>query len=283
MTATLSCPEIARLSLFADLPQAYEQTTTDRLPNSLKHYLPEGMNEQDALTIHHAFLNATADPQADAEQIFLRVACASRQMQNLPQNNWAILASFYLSDADLRIPPAQSNVNDAFNLLHALCGLMVASHKPASPRLLQTIADMETALACKLDWNAVTITTSPESLLAYHQLQILWHNEATMIYTPILRRWLSMQLALTLHPFGGLGATLAERVTLMGVRLAIIKLALLCAHATSPTPPDGDHIVRIVQSLSRFLDHLGTPEFFLQICSETSWSTEARMHGLLRQ
>ncbi len=282
MTATMSCPEIARLSLFEDLPARKETADVERLPNTLKNYLPHGMSESDALAIHYAFMDATNDQSADAEQIFLRIACASRQMQSLTQTSWPILTSFYLNDADLRIPPALESLNDSFNILHALCGLIVASHKPASVRMMQTITEMETALCAKLDWKTVTIATSDASPGAHAKLQNLWQGDVKAFYTPILRRWLSMQIAMGLHPFGGLGNTLIERVTLMGMRLATIKLALLASHSISGTYLPPDQVVRIIQSLSRFLDHLGDPAFSMAIATETGWETEARMHGLLR-
>ena len=280
MTATLSCPEIARLSLFADLPTSFAITEKDRLPNSLKNYLPEGINQTDALTIHNIFLEATTD-DVDAELIYLRIATASRQLETLPIANWPILAGFYLKDADLRLPTAQRTINDPFNLLHALCGIIVASHKPASPRLMQTITTMETALSATLNWTNVTITTTDTSISALEQLQHSWYNEAQPLYNPILRRWLAMQIALNLHPFAGLGHSISERITLLGMRLATIKLALACAHRLQGALPQAD-ITRIVQSLSRLLDHLGDPAFSIAIATETGWTSEARMHGLMR-
>ena len=281
MTATLSCPEIARISLFGDAPTQNESSNSDRLPNSLKNYLPSELSENDALAIHQIFLDTTHDNDSDAELIFLRIACASRQLEMLPIKNWPILASFYIKDADQRIPIATRDINDQFNLLHALCGLIVASHKPMSHRLKQTIEDMESALATKLNWNDVTITTTELSLTSLEQLQQLWAAEAHALYSPLLRRWLHMQIALGLHPFSGLGHTLTERVTLLGMRLALIKLALLCGHATHGSLTQTD-CVRIVQSLSRFLDHLGDPSFSMAIATETGWSEEDRIHGLLR-
>lgn len=281
MTATLSCPEIARLSLLQDLPATNEPAEADRLPNTLKNYLPDGMSEADALAIHQVFVNATQDKEVDAELIFLRIACASRQLQFTPVANWPILASFYIKDADLRIPIAERNLSDSFNIVHMLCGLVIASHKPAPPRLMQTITEMETALAATLDWGNVTIAISDASEPALHHLQHLWATQARALYTPILRRWLYTQMALILHPFSGLGATLTERVTLMGMRLATIKLALLCAHAHHGAL-SSENMIRVVQSLSRLLDHLGDPIFSMQIATETGWATEARMHGLLR-
>jgi len=42
-------------------------------------------------------------------------------------------------------------------------------------------------------------------------------------------------------------------------------------------------VVRIIQSLSRLLDHLGDPAFSLKIYAETGWIKEARMRGLLEK
>jgi hypothetical protein len=40
-------------------------------------------------------------------------------------------------------------------------------------------------------------------------------------------------------------------------------------------------VISVVQSLSRFMDHLGDPGFSLQICDETGWNRENRMRGVI--
>jgi lysine-N-methylase len=279
MTATLSCPEVARIALFGPAP-SYHTAKTDRLPQSLKHYLPEGMEEGHATAVHQAMLNAAMDESVDAEHAYLRIACASRQLQTMPAKNWALMISFYLSDADQRIAPPEYNPNDPFNLLHALCGLIVASRKSPHARLLQTITDMEAALSCTLDWQSVTIATNEQSIPSLIAVSTRWAKEGGM-YAPVLRRWLAMQMSMHLHPFAGLGTSQEERSTLLGIRLGLVKLALQCAHMRHGALPQAE-IVRITQSLSRFMDHLGDATFSLQIAAETGWTNEARMHGLLR-
>lgn len=279
-SATMSCPEIARLTLFTD-PQPLAQAEDGRLPNTMKNYLPEGIPAEEALTVHRAFLDAACDTTATPEQIYLRVARTSRSLDILAQKDWHLLTAFYIKDADLRLPDAQVNASDAFNLLHMLCGLIVATHKTPSPRLRQTVADMESALAAKLDWNNVTIAISDlHSINALETLRALWQQHAGH-YGPVLRHWLYMQLSMGLHPFAGPGKNPTERITLLGVRMAMLKLALLCSHAVHGPLTDAD-IVRVTQSLSRLLDHLGDASFSLSICNETGWSQEARMRGLLQ-
>lgn len=280
MTATMSCPEIARLALSDDKSCTMETAEAERLPQSLKNYLPAGVSIDDALIIHNAFLEATQDAQASAEKIFLRIASASRSLERIEKSSWPAMAAFYLSNADARIPLPEVNDPDPFNLLHALCGLIVASHKPPSPRLKQTITDMERALEVMLDWQQVQIQTGDKSLAAYRRLRLLWQEKAAALYAPALKRWLQMQMSMALYPYAGLGNTLEDRITIIGVRLATVKLALMCHFGLYGQGAEAD-IVRIVQSLSRFLDHLGDPDFSLSIYKETGWVKETRMRGLM--
>lgn len=275
MTGALSCPEIVRLMLKEDAPGAMEKASAERLPHSLKDYVPEDMREDDALAVHNAFLRAAQDEHVGAERLCLRIASASRWLERTEKKDWAQAAPFFLEHNDMHIPPAAVRPEDPFNLLHALCGLIVASRKPPPPRLKQTIDAVERALAVRLDWDQVAIHTSDGSLNAYHTLQAQWQAGPGEQYAPLLRRWLQMQLALALYPFAGLGQTLSERITIIGVRLATLRLALMSGADSL------EAAVRITQSLARFLDHLADPAFSLQVYSETGWVQEDRLHGLL--
>ncbi len=281
MTAAMSCPEIVRLALADENACAWEEAAAERLPHSLKNYLPEDTAAGDALAVHQAFLKATEDKQASAERIFLRIANVSRSFERIDRKGWPQAAPFYLTHADGRLPPPESDAADPFNLLHALCGLIVASKKRPSPRLKQTIGDMEKALAATLDWDTVRINTTVQSAAAYQKVKALWQKEAAAKYAPHLRRWLQMQLALALFPYAGLGDKLSERITVIGVRLATIKLALMCSYNIYGATLPQDAAVRIMQSISRFMDHLGDPAFSMQIYTEPGWTQEKRMRGLL--
>jgi lysine-N-methylase len=281
MTAAMSCPEIVRIVLADEHAYALEQASVERLPQSLKNYLPEGLSEDDALAVHQLFLKATEDGSVSAEQIFLRIASVSRSLERIDHKKWPGAVPFYLAHADERLLPPEPDAADPFNVLHALCGLMVAAKKHTSPRLKQTIDDMEKALAVTLDWGAVAIHTTPQSAAAYQQVQAVWREKYAPHYAPLLRRWLQMQLSLSLYPFAGLGATLSERITIIGVRMATIKLALMCGCSITRSVLSQDVVVRVVQSLSRVLDHLGDAAFSLQIYSETGWIQEKRMRALI--
>jgi len=70
-----------------------------------------------------------------------------------------------------------------------------------------------------------------------------------------------MQMSLALFPFGGLGHDIVSRITIIGVRFATIKLALMCSSGIYGAALPQDIVVRVIQSLSRLLDHLGYPDF----------------------
>lgn len=187
----------------------------------------------------------------------------------------------YLRLADSSLPAPEKNINDPFNLLHSLCGLVVASKKNIPPRLQQTISEMENALRVKLDWQNVLINADEKSVAAYEDLQKLWQNEMREAYTPLLKRWLGAQISASLYPFAGLGGSLPERITIIGVRLAILKLALISTYSINDGKLHQDDVIRVVQSLSRFLEHLADPSFSLRIYEETGWNKENRLLGLL--
>lgn len=276
MTATPSCPQVVRLMLSLEDAFADVETTTDRLPQSLKNYAPEGMSHEAALAVHRAFLNVALDESIAPEAALARISNVARRVSMLDPNTLDQSVLLYLRLAASGIPAQENHPADAFNLLHALCGLIVASHKPVSPRLARTITDMEAALHAKLDWEKVQIGLAGDSGEALAKIISNWDQNH---YAHALRRYLAMQLSLGLFPFAGLGNDAAERITIIGVRFATIKLALASAHALYGRLSE-EEMVRVIQSLSRFLDHLGSATYSLVIYHETGWTKEARLLGL---
>jgi len=282
MTASMSCPEIARIALYREPSNGSFDLDVERLPHGMKDYLPAGMAEADALAVHQAFLDAALDEGASAETVFMRISSAARSMEMIGQEGWPVMAAFYLSNADAMLLPPETDPADSFNLLHALCGIIVATHKPMPDRLRTTLEAMEKALSVRLDWANVLIDADKASLEAYAGLKREWESRHAAAMAPVLRRWLMMQLSVALFPFSGLGSTLSQRITIIGVRLAMVKLAIMCNLGLYKNVSAEETVVRVVQSLSRILDHLGDPAFSLSIFTETGWITEPRMRGLLQ-
>ncbi len=281
MTAALSCPEVTRLALFGESGLTHREAAYDRLPWSLKNYLPEALDSEGALTVHRAFLEAAGAEDAPPERVMARLHAVATSLEMLDQASWPQAAGFYLKNADMRLAPPEPNPNDPFNLLHALAGLLSAAKPSPRPRLEQTIADMERALCVTLDPHTRAIITTPESFPAWQRLYGRWEREWATALRPVLARWLQAQLAIALYPFGGFGESPAERMAIIGVRFATVRLALTaCCAAHDGIPPEQE-LIRVIQSLSRFLDHLADPTLSLSIYEETGWLRPARLRALV--
>jgi lysine-N-methylase len=282
MSASLSCPEIARLSLLQNASAlSYEVTDIDRLPDSLKDYLPEGLDQEKALTLHRFFVEACADESISAPRIMVRLRSVAASLQAVEVASWGVAAPFYWGNADARLPTAQADANDLFHLLHALQGLVAAARKSPRERLMHTMQQMAFALRCELDWDALTLLPADNAMAAAQSLQQRWRQAWQAPLQPFLRRWLAMQLSVMCFPFAGLGDTLEDRMTLLGVRFATLQLALMATCDAQGQLLSDAEAVRVVQSLARFMDHLADPTLSLAIYAETGWVREPRLRALI--
>lgn len=280
MTATLSCPEIARLALFGENGFAHEEAAVDRLPHHLTNYLPSELSEEKALALHQQFILFAGDTNITPERLLARFTSVSHSLQSLAVSSWPEAVHVFYKRADMLLPEPDFIPADPFNLLHALMGLVAASKKCERPRLVQVISDMEKALNVTLDWNSVGIATTDQSLPAYQQMEEQWRDTHAAAMADALRRWIQTQLAVAFFPFAGFGNSLVERMTLISVRFATLKLALMSV-ASLHGGCTKDDVVRVAQSLSRFLDHLADPALSLAICKETGWLRPARLRALV--
>lgn len=274
-TAALSCPETAQLMLYGEDGLAFTPRAEVRTPYILRNYLPEGMREEEVLAIHTAMVELAGDPSVGAGHSLMRVSTVARALEVLPMKSWKEAVPLYISMADGRIPAAEPQATDMFFLVHALYGLVMASKKPRSS-LLGVVEAMAGMLGVTFEAGGLCLAADSEA----SRLLAMTHMGAQAKHLqPVLRRYLQAQLSLALFPFSGLGNTLGERITIIGVRLATIKLAL----ATLPEQPDPADVVRVIQVVSRFMDHLASPQLSLQIYCETGWVREARLRSLMME
>lgn len=282
MTGTLSCPEIARLSLLRETdPFAPSMVGTERLPLSLTDYLPEGLNPTQAKAIHRRFLDSALDEAATPERNCMRIFTSADSLSHITASAWPDAVPFYFEHADASLLAPESSETDPVYLLQALCGLVTAAKYLHHFRLMQTIREMEQALHVTIRMDSLMIAALPDSAHAVQALQTRWKNEWQAQFAPLLRRYLAMQVSLALFPFAGFGMTLPQRAAVIGIRFATVKLALMSlCQATNGKPQETD-VVRVVQSISRFLDHLAEADFSIKIYTETGWLKPARLRGLL--
>lgn len=284
MSAALSCPEITRLALLASSPPTLPLSPSaipERLPQHIINYLPNELIEEDAVAIHQSFIDFVTHHQGKAERKLSILNSVARSLTMIDKKSWKTATPFYLSHAEARLPAPEQHPEDFFNLLHAFVGLVDASPAIGRIRLEQTITEIETALHVTLLRKHGAITTSDKSIDALLKLEHEWKTRWESPLLPLLQRWLSVQIINTLYPFAGFGHNLIDVTTLIGMRFALIKLALMAHCFTHNSPPTNEAIIRIIQGQARFLEHLASPELSIRICQETGWTREARMRSLV--
>jgi len=282
MTAVMSCPEVVRLALAdAQAPTPTHLPGTHRLPENVKACLPEGLTPAEALAIHQTFLKAAQDEGVSAERSVMRIVSTAQSLSRVSHKSWPQAATFYLQHADSRLLAPEASLTDPFFLLQALCGTIAATNGRHKPRLIRTVNAIEYALHAKFDWDTRQLITQDDSLMRVEPLQHMWAQSCAAHFAPILKRWLAMQLSAALFPFYGFGATLVERAVVIGVRFATVKLALMSACYEKNGIIADDDTVRIIQTLSRNLDHLADPALSLLIYQELGWMQEGRLRALV--
>ena len=276
-TASISCPEITRRALLSDPPSDWAEQEPDRVPFSLKDYLPDDLEATKALQVHEAFLQAAMAEDAGAGQIIARLHAVAESLRLVDQATWSMAAGFYLKSADTRLTQAEPKLEDPFHLYHALAGLVGAAKPSSRPRLEAVLATMQQALDIQTE--GANISFGPNSQQNLQRMREGW-SFVDAQWQPFFKRWIRAQLGMALFPFAGFGETLTDRITIIGVRLATLKLALQC-HLFQHQALTQEDAIQIAQSLARFLDHLADPTLSMQIYTETGWVKTSRLWGLL--
>lgn len=277
-TAALSCPESARLMLLEEGGFSWVPRDASRVPFSMKQYLPEGLTEADALALHDLFLAEAANPNHSAELNVMRLSAVVQALAFQPPAQWAGAAAFFFKIAEGRVPAAEAAATDPFNLAHALEGLVGAGKAGFRPRLAQTRACIREVLGMTVDGAQIALAPdAPQRFLA------MQHHWRTLDMQAVLKRYLQAQVSIAFFPFGGLGMNMAERMVVIGVRFATVKLALMAAAKEAGAALSEETIIRVVQSIARFMDHLADPELSMRIYREAGWTREPRLHALLME
>ncbi len=267
MTATMSCPEIARIALLEGKSNTYKEQLIDRLPNTIKNYTHGELNSSQMLEIHNIFMNQANSTDSSADVIIKRIITVSRSLDMLDKNQWCEASNFLFKMADARIIPSENQEHDELKLLMSLAILMNVSKNKISDRLTAVFSDIEDYLGIKFDFSSMSILA-------------LRDKKSTALegnYQDILKNWLKMQLSTASYPFAGLGESLYDKAVIIAVRYATLKLAL---RASSHYADEDKRIIRPVQSLSRFLDHLASPELSMEIYKANDWILENRINAL---
>lgn len=280
MSMALSCPEAARAMLYD--AQAFTTLPREdlRVPFSLRNYLPEKIPPQHALAIHRRFIEEAGSEQYSAEHNLLRLMAVTRALEAQPPEAWEAATPFYFTMAEGRIPAAEADIHDLLHLAQALMGLIFASSASNRGGLMQIAHGIQTALGMSIDAMTRGMIVAPDAMERGIRLLHHWKDHGAGVQ-PALRRYLQGQISQALFPFAGLGDTPSQRLLIIAVRFATVKLALMAHAMHTGGEPAAEDVVRITYTLSRFLDHLADPALSLAIYQETGWVRDARLRALL--
>jgi hypothetical protein len=287
MTMAPSCPESARLALFGENGFAFGATELPRLPLALTDHTPAGMQPASALSLHQEIIARLGALDASPSQWLLRLYALAEAIQALPPERWSDAAMLYLEEPPPLMPQPVSRPDEMACVMHALAGLAAAAHQAHYPRLLSLIDVMQAQLQAKIAWDRLTLSLLPGSLHAARHMRARWVEEWSGLFAAALKNYLLIELSLSCFPFSGFGESLRDRVTILGVRFATVRLGLMCLCAESPQE-SADRVwreaamVRVVQSVSRLLDHLGAAEYSLMLYESAGWRRPERWRALIK-
>ncbi len=277
VTASLSCPEIARLALADDNAYALVDATADRVPDAMKDYLPADAETADALALV-AHMQAVTDAP---ETHLVRAMTEAFVLSQAPVAQWPALHARLAPSLADAVPSPITHPHDPLFMLIVMATLVTACKVTPSARLREVVALIEASLQCHLLWDQATVNTGPETVARCAVLEdrARTHYHATL--RPLLVRVLRAQFGGALYPYAGLGTTPSERMVWIGYEYALIRLALICVAEQAGGDVQEAFAVQVVQTLTRVLDHVGTLAQAWPMLVEAGWTQPERLHGLL--
>ena len=260
MTGSTSCPEMLRLMLDEKRPFMLSETSLERMPGIRRDILPVGMSEAEAMATMQEYIAIAQDEVVSPEGMMARIitaACGADASTTTPTTLHPIYYALALTDA--------------------------FADQPRNVRLHDVMMVMEHALGCQFDRAARTLSFAPDAANRVVQLQARWNIDARAALAPMMRRWIEGQLAMIAFPFGGLtGITTVGRTAMLVQHFATMRLALMCHVAQNGVPPDEATCLRVMQTLSRFMDHLADAKLTTMIHRDLGWTDAAALQALVQ-
>jgi hypothetical protein len=265
-----------------DHPFILEQSTSTRLPYTVKDYAQAEFNNDQALIIHHHIIEYISNANFSASQILSHLASLARSLDNIKKESWPEAIDFLLSTASSRLIPSHKNQNDIYNLINALI-IILKSTKLNYPRLNTILGSIENSLNIKIDQENLLIIKDSINSSGYEQLTKKINVEATADLEIIMKKYLQAQISNTLFPFSGIGVNLNQKILFIAIKFATIRLAILCHISSGGDLPEENILIQIIQAISRVYDHITDPKLLLIICQDFGWVSESRLLAVIEE
>ena len=252
----------------------------EKFSQAVRNNLPAGITLDEAWSVHQHCMDTALSGAYSAAHNLVRLATLARTLDHLPAHLWAGAVPFTLSVAEVRIPPAEPSVIDPFYLIHALRVMVEAEKLPPTAPATQLLSQMAEAHRMILGSDHHHIDVEDDAPVRVVALLSSWKQYAAD-YEPAFRHLLAEMLDEVQFPFGAEKITPSESMTVMGVRFALIRLAVVTQtvhHQRLLTPEEQ---AELVATLGAVLARHASAKFVLAMAEETAWGREARLRALV--
>ncbi|EJM62211.1 hypothetical protein PMI30_04769 [Pseudomonas sp. GM50] len=251
-SATMSCPEIARLGLFGDDPYRIEESRQDDFHlYGASNLAFAGIDASHWRSVVDFLLQIALSTELSTGQVLLRLHWIAARLNALPYACWAEELPFQAAGYEPPIASSEPIIADP--LLIVLMNILNASGVP--PALRQQI----------LGASLIEPGETPEQAqwMLKPAYRDLYREKIHGTLDPILKRFIAAEMTRTGFPFisstsAGLdyGASLTEWAATLAIRTLTLR-HLLLAHCDADTrqAPDRQQVVDLVYRFCRAASH----------------------------
>lgn len=275
-SATMSCPEIARIFLREKNISGYFESQVERLPFEIKKY---SENIVDAGDLHELILSFIGESSASVDAKMNWLFVLSESMDWSDKNEWKSKVLHAVKSVEPDAMQITRDNQDVYKLLNALPILLYSTKAPAPERLSEVMVVVEKVLGIKIDYRNVRILADGGNLETVEKIRKEWNEKYSDYFADVLSRVLIAELSLKLYPFAGMGDSVFEKTAIIAFKHSFIKLVIMC-HAAHHGSRNVD-VVKIIQSISRFMDHLSGSELVLKIFEDNGWAEKKDFLAIL--
>lgn len=284
MTASLSCPEIARLILYGmEDPFSHITLPVDRLPFTIDDYGISSVSYK-AMDFVIKRCLSVIDAEPDFYHICMRLLIVAKRLEALPSYQWHERFDGLWRQSVLQIPRIYEEAGSFYVLLAALVALMRSAQKRLSSRLYEVVAVCQQALHVGIDYDTGVLTNLASNAGDYSQAAEViykWQQEMEPRYNDILKRWLKAQLAMSYFPYAGFGGSPFYVMLIITIRFATLRLGLASFYYQKQSTLTEKEVIDVVQPLARFMDHLADPTLSLTLYHDAGWDNLSRLGGMV--
>ncbi len=280
VSAELSCPEIARICLFEENPFDIHDGTIER---------PLIMDDSQAgdgykifLDVNKCFIDFCSDKNISLEQVILSIINTAKELEKIEKNEWSEAVTTLLPLSIKDGIEYEYNENDPYKLLQTIVIVLNAAKPSKRRRLLEALAVMENVFQIRINWDSSEIILGSNSIAIYENLFSVWKSPANKNTLETFRRYIQAELALNLFPYSNSsGTTISEQAMILSFKFAFIRLALIGYLQGDGLSLKQETIVKVIQGISRFLDHTREIKLLLSTYEGFGWDEEAHLKSML--